>query len=178
MEIKNTTKFSKEGYFTLNKAMLRRSYFVCVLLEIALAALMVYIIIKDNNDIVKPIFLGILMITYPFILGFVLSGQMKRNYNMNKAVYENMIYDYEFTDEKLKVRLTQNNQCNEGYVTYKAMYKVIDTEKFLFVFISSNQAYIIEKSCFASNEDIDKVISKIKEENVKYKFLKIKFSGR
>ena len=76
MEIKNTTKFSKEGYFTLNKAMLRRSYFVCVLLEIALAALMVYIIIKNNNDIVKPIFLGILMITYPFILGFVLSGQM------------------------------------------------------------------------------------------------------
>lgn len=178
MEIKNTTKFSKEGYFTLNKAMLRKSYFVCALLEFALAALMVYILVKDKNDIVKPIFLGILMITYPFILGFILSGQMKRNYNMNKAVYENMVYDYEFTDDKLKVRLTQNNQCNEGYVTYKAMYRVIDTEKFLFVFISSNQAYIIEKSSFVSKEDVDKVISKIKQENVKYKFLKIKVNGR
>lgn len=173
MEIKNTTKFSKEGYFTLNKTLTSKTFLACIGFEVALAALLVFIIIKDN-DIVKPIFLGVLMLLYPFTLYLIMKFQMNRNYNLNKAAYEDMVYDYVFTDEQLNVRLTHQQKTSEGHITYRAMYKVIETEHFLFVFISSNQAYIVEKANFSSKEEFDRVISKIKEENVKYKYSKVK----
>lgn len=172
MEIKNTTKFSKEGYFTLNKAISKKLIYICIIFEIALAILMVSLIIKEK-DFIKPLVLGILMIAYPFILTLMMKGQLKRNYNLNKNVYEKMIYDFLFVDNQINVRLTSDDQVNDGHIAYRAIYRAIETPKFLFIFISSNQAYIVEKNNFNSPEELEMVISKIKSENIKYKFMNI-----
>ena len=173
MEIKNTTTFSKEGYFSLNKSLQDKIIIPVVAIELVLLAFALFLLIGEH-DYLKSGILGLLMIIYPFVLLFIMNLQVKRNYNINKVVYDTMTYDYLFTDEKLFVTLHQKEHESKGHITYRAMYKVIDTPKFLFIFISSNQAYLIQKDRFESIEEYEKVIERIKKDNVKYKFKKIK----
>ena len=61
----------------------------------------------------------------------------------NKLVFESMIYEYVFTDESFLVHCSNGNNTNDSKLNYQAIYKVIDSEKYLFIFISSNQNFII-----------------------------------
>ena len=173
MEIKNTTKFSREGYYTLNKALSSKIYVACIIFELVLAVFLGFIIVKDK-DYVKAIIIGIMMIAYPFVLSLIMNIQLKRNYNLNKLVFESMIYEYVFTDESFLVHCSNGNNTNDSKLNYQEIYKVIDSEKYLFIFISSNQAFLVDKTCFENKDDINNVIQKTKENNIKYSFKKVK----
>lgn len=173
MEIKNTTKFSKEAYYTLNKAINSKIYIAIIIFEILLGGLACLFIFK-NQDYVKGIIIGILMLIYPFVLMLIMNIQIKRNYELNKLVYQSMVYDYTFTEKELLVTTTNNNLSNNCKLLYSAIYKLVDSDKFLFIFISSNQAYLVDKACFKNKEEEYRVIQIIKENNVKYTFKNVK----
>ena len=173
MNIKNTTKFSKEAYYTLNKTLSSKTLIVCILFELVLAAILALFIFKDQ-DYIKAAILGVLMIAYPFLLTLIMNSQIKKNYEINKLAYQNMIYNYVFEDKELLIQIVNKNESTNKKMSYQAIYKVIESDKFLFIFVSSTNAYLIEKSCFENDEDLNKVIEKIKIENIKYKYKKMK----
>ena len=154
MEIRNTTKFSKEGYYTLNKAISSKINVACIIFELVLATFLGFIIFKDK-DYIKAVIVGIMMIGYPFVLYLMMNIQLKRNYNLNKMVFESMVYDYIFTDEALIIHCSNGNQINDSKLNYQSIYKVIDSKKYLFFFISSNQSYLVDKSGFNNQEEVN-----------------------
>lgn len=173
MNIKNTTKFSKEAYYSLNKTLTSKAYIACIIFEIVLAGLVAYLMIVEKDYLKGGIIIG-LMAIYPFLLMFIINWQIKRNYEMSKLSFQDMTYNYEFTDTQVNVHLINNDKESTGNLTYRAMYKAIETNDFLFLFISSNQAYIVSKDSFEKKEDIETVINKIKSENIKYTVKKSK----
>ena len=84
-----------------------------------------------------------------------------------------MIYEYEFTDTNVNVHVTNKNTENHSSLTYQAIYKVTETANHLFIFISSNQAFIVSKDTFDNEECLKEVIDKIKKENIKYNYKKV-----
>ena len=167
MNIKNTTKFSKEAYYALNKTLASKSYIACIFFELLLGGLVAYLMIVEKDYLKGGIILG-LMAIYPFFLTFIMNFQIKRNYEMSKISFQDMVYNYEFTDTQVNLHLINKDKESSGNLTYKSMYKVIETTDFIFLFLSSNQAYIVSKSTFEKKEELETVINKIKSENVKY----------
>ena len=173
MDIKNTTHFSKEGFFTLNKVMRGKSYGVLIFFELVLGILLA-IMIKNKMDLYFIILLGIFMVTYPIIFHLILNGQMKRHYKLNEKVYLSMIYTYQFTDDRFYIHVDNNGRQSDSKNSYQVIFRVIETEKFLFIFITTNQAWMVEKENFESPNDVQQIVEKIKNENIKYKYMKVK----
>lgn len=172
MKIMNSTRFSKEGFFSLHKCLTRKSYIPCIIFEVILLAVAIFIAI-DQKDYLKPILIGVLMIAYPFILTLIMKSQISRSYLMNKQVYDQMIYEYEFNDDQFTINLIHNDKVNNGHVSYNAIYKLVETDKFLFIFIASNQAYIVDKSSFENEDDCKIIVETIKTFNIKHKYVKV-----
>ena len=166
MNIKNTTKFTKEAYFALNKTLTSKSFIACIFFEVFLGGLVAYLMIAEHDYLKGGVILA-LMAIYPFFLTFIMKFQIKRNYEMNKLAFENMVYNYEFTDTQVNLRLINKDKESTGNLKYSSIYKVIETPDYLFVFVTSNQAYIVNKSSFETKEEMETVINKIKTENVK-----------
>lgn len=172
MEIKNTTKFSKEAYYTLNKTLNSKIYLACILFELVLLGLTAFFIFK-NHDYTKAVAMGILMIAYPFILLITMKTKIDRNYKMNELVFKNMSYNYLFTDEEVHIQIENGTSTNETHLSYKSIYKVMHSDKYIFIFISSNQAFLVDKSCFENDNDNNIIIEKFKSEYIKCNYKKV-----
>lgn len=172
MNIRNTTRFSKEAYYALNKTLSSKIYIACIVFEIVLGVLAAFIMIKDK-DLLKGGIIILMMLAYPFVLFAIMNGQIRKNYEINKLTFQDMIYEYEFTDTNVNVHVTNKNTENHSSLTYQAIYKVTETANHLFIFISSNQAFIVSKDTFDNEECLKKVIDKIKKENIKYNYKKV-----
>ena len=172
MNIRNTTRFSKEAYYALNKTLSSKIYIACIVFEIVLGVLAAFIMIKDK-DLLKGGIIILMMLAYPFVLFAIMNGQIRKNYEINKLTFQDMIYEYEFTDTNVNVHVTNKNTENHSSLTYQAIYKVPETANHLYIFISSNQAFIVSKDTFDNEECLKEVIDKIKKENIKYNYKKV-----
>lgn len=172
MEIKNTTYFNKEAYYTLNKSISGQIFIVGILFEIVLSGIACYFLFI-SKEYLKGIIIILLMISFPFVLNFFINNQIKKTYKSSEQVLKETKYDYIFTENNISITSANMNIQSQDNITYQAIYKVIETVSYLFIFISSNQAYVVSKDSF-ENDDLNIVINKIKEENVKYKYKKIK----
>ena len=169
MNIRNTTRFSKEAYYALNKTLSSKIYIACIVFEIVLGVLAAFIMIKDK-DLLKGGIIILMMLAYPFVLFAIMNGQIRKNYEINKLTFQDMIYEYEYTDTKVNVHVTNKNTENHSSLTYQAIYKVTETANHLFIFISSNQAFIVSKDTIENEECLKEVIDKIKKEKIKYNY--------
>ena len=85
MNIRNTTRFSKEAYYALNKTLSSKIYIACIVFEIVLGVLAAFIMIKDK-DLLKGGIIILMMLAYPFVLFAIMNGQIRKNYEINNGL--------------------------------------------------------------------------------------------
>ena len=137
-------EFKRFQKFYLNKF---KSSLVPKMIIALLAFIALYInIIRGNTNIV--ILVIAFLIIYPILFTFFIDLQIKKMYRSNKKInmLEEVItfYDDNFTSKSI------HNYCT---VNYEDIYKVCETKNNFYIFISSNQAFILAKD---SLKDVDK----------------------
>lgn len=97
---------------------------------------------------------------------------LKKQQETNKLLSEQTENVYTFNDENITVDSTKDGEYI-GYskLTYPQIYKVDETPKFLFIFLSATQAFIIAKSAFDSQEAMQEAVAYLKKV-AKYKVFK------
>lgn len=129
-------EFKKFQKFYLNKF---KSNIVPKLIMAFLAILAIILnFYKGNYDVVGLVV--VFIIAYPIVLNFTLNSQIKKMYKSNKRI--NMLEEVlTFYDDYLESK-SSHNYCK---VQYNDIYKVCETKRNFYIFISDNQAFIIIK---------------------------------
>ena len=156
MEIaKNTTQLNKKtlSYFQ-NKVILKNSW------PVILCALLILVVsfgINDSGIYLRSLFLLILsIITYPVFFIWAKSSYHSQN---KKAINTNI--EYTFTDEKIIINGTVGQTKENLEMPYTNIQKVVDSKKYIFLFINSQSAFIVDKNGFEKS-DSSKVLALLK----------------
>lgn len=164
--IKNHSTFTKEGYMRMNKVNAQSSIALTIIAWIGLVVINVFLYLKQSWTF--AIIVSVLAVAYPFILKLLSTSQTNRTFKMYESAMGNATYDYEFKDGQIDFTFKSKNQTTPGNIKYTSIYHVICDNDYLFLFISSNQIYIIEKKGFEEG-DIEKVINLLKSKGIKVK---------
>lgn len=156
MEIaKNTTKLNKKSlsYFQ-NQLLLKNSW------PVILCALLILIFafgINDSGIYLRSIFLLIVsIIVYPAFLIGVKFSYLSQN---KKAIDTNI--EYTFTDEKIIINGSVGQTKENIEMPYSNIQKVIDTKKYIFLFVNPQNAFLVDKNSFEKG-DSTKVLALLK----------------
>lgn len=132
---------------------------ICV--SIVAMLLIIYAILAQNIDIAFRCVAGgisiiwfVEMLTLPYLW-------TRKIFKTSKLVVETKLR-YNFLEEKINLESLKNNEkIGESIISYSDLYKVVDKKEYIYLYISSNQAYVIPKNTF--NGNYNKVVSIFKE---------------
>lgn len=85
-----------------------------------------------------------LIVFYGIIISFLLVTPRLAYRNSGKVAES--VNEYTFTDTHLKAESTNEGLSSQSQIAYENIYRAIETSIYLFVYINSASAYIIEKS--------------------------------
>lgn len=103
----------------------------------------------DTVYLTYAFFLFILLLLYCFILFAVPWINHK-----SMCGKEELVNNYVFEDDMMTVSSKTEGAFGESKRTYESLDRVMETGKYLFLYINRNQAYIVKKSDFARG-DVD-----------------------
>lgn len=164
--IKNHSNFTKEGYERMNIVLSKSSLPLVIAAMVGLAIIDVFLYI--NKSWVLAGVISALVLVYPLILKFMAKRQITRTYKMYSTAFEGSSYDYEFKDDRVDFMFNVSGKNTKGSIKYSSVYQIIEDNDYLFLFISSNQVYIIEKKGF-SNDDEETLLSHFTKKGIKVK---------
>ena len=166
--MENKTNFTKEGFSQMNKEVAKKSYYLVFICEAILLAIDVWLYISKSWAF--AIIASVLIVIYPFILKFSASSHISKNFLMYENAYKNAGYDYAFYETRMTLHFTYGDDPNnfqDGEVPYTSIYYVIENNDFLFIFISANQAYIVDKKGFEEEGDVPRLLDLLKSKEIK-----------
>lgn len=142
-----------------------------ILVSVIAIILIIYSILAMNTDSYLRIISGVIGVIW--IVEMILLPKLwaKRAYNTSKLTADSKLL-VNFYEEKMKlVSLKNDEKVGESIITYDDIYKVLETKEYVYLYISSNQAYLCKKENF--DGDYSVIASKLKEKlQKKYKVKK------
>ena len=164
--IKNHSVFTKDGYIRMNKVNAQSSLLMIATAWVGLIVINVLLYLQKSWTF--AIITSVLVVAYPFILKLLSTRQINRTFKMYEGTMGNASYDYEFKDGQIDFTFKSKTQTSPGSIKYSSIYHVICDDDYVFVFISSNQIYIIEKKGFEEGE-MEKAIDLLKSKGIRVK---------
>ncbi len=130
------------------------------ILAFVLAAILIVEIILIDLGIVSWVALAVLLLSLLYTLYgyFILPIISHRKAGITREIKNEFV----FFDDRLKVSSYLDGiYKGEGELSYRAIYRLRETSKFFFIFVSRNQAYIVDKSTLegGTHYDIRKAIA-------------------
>ncbi|MDD6302121.1 MAG: YcxB family protein [Bacillales bacterium] len=174
MDIHNLTRFTKEGYYSMNREIGKKAISLLLIMEVLFIGAIIYLWISDGFDLLIKIFITVLGVTYPFISILINKLLVARQYRLNKMVYDGMSYEFNFHDDEFKVVVRNNQIDGESVIKYKTLHHVIENQNFIFIFINARTSYIVDKKQFDNSSDIDLLKKQLLANSVSYKVSKSK----
>jgi len=174
IEIKNTSTFSKEGYKQMNKELAKKNYSLIVAMEIILVAMDVWFYVNYKTMLTYGIVVSCFIVSYPFLITWMAKRQLEKTFKIYNNVFDSAKYEFTFYEKALKIDLTANGSTSNSVMNYSKLYSIIENNDYIFVFISSNQAYIVEKKGFTNPEDVQTLMDLFKKNGLKCKRAKTK----
>ena len=83
--------------------------------------------------------------------------------------FNNAKYEYKINKDFILVHFMLREHNKEMTFTYQDLYRIIETNDFLFVFISNRESFTVEKKGFENPSDVDAVRKFFIDKGVKYK---------
>ena len=151
--MKNITKIGYEEHAKLNKVIIRtKTLPMIIIYMVAVLAFALYGVIVKN--LVIAIVGFSIVVFFPLLSYLFLSKKIKSTYEKYKSIYETIHYEFEFNEDKLHLTLIQKDSRNELVTEYEKLSSVIETKDYIFLFIDSRRAYIVNIKGF---EHFDRV---------------------
>lgn len=113
-----------------------------------------------TEEIIDSIIYSVTLIVIGILLGFLYKKLLINSYikqlNTNKFLHSNPVMTYVFNENNYKILTTSNLGIEECTYSYEMIHSAIETNKYIYVKISTNAAYIIIKSDILA-EDLPKL---------------------
>lgn len=142
-----------------------------IIVTIIAIILVIYSIVGVGADNYLRIICGIIGVIWIVELALLPTLWSKRAYKTSKVV-ANAKLVVNFYNEKMQLFSLKNDEkVGESIITYDDVYKVLETKDYIYIYISSNQAYLCKKEKFEG--DYNLISEKLKEKlQKKYKVKK------
>lgn len=148
MEIKASSKYDWETFksfyvFSLSK---KHRWPSIVLVVVFLLLLAMYVFEAVNGTFSADLLPSMAMfITLYIAMGFVRFVLPKIQYNKNKLIHgiENIIT---FGEQKFEINQNGDNATGTASISYDAIQKIYETKEYIYIYISLQQAHIVDKA--------------------------------
>lgn len=150
-----------------------------------------FAILKKNNVtsgivggiiLLLSLLIGFFISPYAFILTFamllvillVLFATMnsKKVLHQSFAMLHNPDVLYEFDDDKIHITMKSESLNTQVDLEYKQILKLVESEKFLFLFLIGEQMYILDKKGM-THQELNRLMNKLYSYISSYNFMKI-----
>jgi len=173
-EYKNTSYWTKEGYYEMNNTKSKESILLVVICELLLAAFSgfffySYFVEGKVKNLVFAIIILAVVVAYPFTLRLLYKHQLNKTYKLYDKQFNNAKYEFKFNKDFILIHFTAGDLNKEMSYSYKSIYRLIETNDYMFFFISSNESFTVEKKGFDNPTDADAVKEFVINNGVKYK---------
>lgn len=168
MKFSNRTIYDKERLIRFNNFVaLRKRFFwifmiVCTILVSISFALTLALKGYDSTILLCFALIVVVDITYAFC------SLILPRITINKAAALNADILFEFQEDTFKISATTKNATESSELNYSALIKVMESSRDIYLYISTRQAYILDKSGFnfgCPNE----FVKFLKDKNIPYK---------
>ena len=169
--MKNSTKLSKVELDALNKYAVWGLFWKIEIAVIVIGIGMGLLLYLNNIDFGIDIisFAVIFAILYPIIMAILVNSTNK---NQNAFVSSETINHYEFTEDYFIENTEKDGEhISMTKLTYDKFLKGIDYGKYIFLFISKAQAYIIDKDCMSVGT-VEGLLELLERKGIKIKKVK------
>ncbi len=138
-----------------------------IIVSIIAVLLMIYAIFAKDSDIYFRILTGVISILW-FAEMLLLPYFWSRKYQKTAKALLDIKVEFNFYNNLIDiVSYKDDNKKGESEIEYTELYKVVDTKDNIYLYVSSNQAYICSKEKFSG--DYNKISNIFKEKlNKKY----------
>lgn len=142
-----------------------------IIVTIIAAILVLYSIFGINTDSYLRIICGIIGIIWVVEISILPTLWSKKAYKTSKIMADAKLM-VNFYNEKMQLLSLKNDEkVGESIITYDDIYKVLETNNYIYLYISSNQAYLCKKENFEGDYSI--IVQKLKDKlQKKYKIKK------
>lgn len=163
---KATCKFTLDAYMSLNQETSRNMFYFVIVLELIIIALGVLFFI--NKQYIYGGVVAGLAVLYPFFVYWLNVVQLKKTYKISKDMYENSTYNFEFKEATFltNVKFPKGDPVVRDY-EYAKLFKVVENKKYFFLYISRNQAFVVNKENI-SEEDLNTIRTDITNAKVTF----------
>ena len=166
----NTTYITYEEHKQLNLVILKtHSLPLMIAYMIAVVAFGTYgVIIKQW--LIAGLCFGFAVI-YPLISFLFLRKKIKDSYDKVKDIYASIHYEFTFNENDVNLVLVQKDSKNELATPYEKLQAVVETKKYIFIFIDRSRAYIVNIDGFENFSRVE-FRSLVQTKVKKYKIIK------
>ena len=132
---KTSIKYTFEEYKGFTKAIYRYVYKVHIMILVIIIALLILFAITKN-------FMAILAaVAFPLFFIYFMNRETKKVYESNRVLKDNFSV-FDFYDKYFE----QTNAVSHSVVKYSDIYKIIETDKNIYIMVAKNEGYILLKS--------------------------------
>ena len=132
---KTSIKYTFEEYKGFTKAIYRYVYKVHIMLLVIIVALLILFAITKN-------FMAILAaVAFPLFFVYFMNREIKKVYESNRVLKDNFSV-FDFYDKYFE----QTNAVSHSVVKYSDIYKIVETDKNIYIMVAKNEGYILLKS--------------------------------
>lgn len=158
--MENKTYIDKNAYSEFVKNLGKNSLRVIrvcysIILFCASILLLVFILDKDSTALVQSIVFYV--IAAIFILYDIF--YVKMNIVLTKGKFINLLYNYNFNDEMLSVKIEKDGKLlSEEKFVYNVITNIVFNNNFAYLFINKFSAYVVDLNAFKNEEDKGKFL--------------------
>lgn len=133
-------KFNRFHCLAKNKAL----NIALLVLDIVCISLFVLVCLWDLLDF-ELVMTYVLVVFVNVMLAFVFFVLPKIQYNQNKMLH-GVINNIEFEENEMSLTQSGDNTNSITKIKYGAIWRVYETKDFIYIYVNSRQAYIVDKS--------------------------------
>ncbi len=132
---KTSIKYTFEEYKGFTKAIYRYVYKVHIMLLVIIVALLILFAITKN-------YMAILAaVAFPLFFVYFMNKETKKVYESNRILKDNFSV-FDFYDKYFE----QTNAVSHSVVKYSDIYKIVETDRNIYIMVAKNEGYILLKS--------------------------------
>ena len=132
---KTSIKYTFEEYKGFTKAIYRYVYKVHIMLLVIIVAFLILFVITKN-------FMAILAaVAFPLFFVYFMNREIKKVYESNRVLKDNFSV-FDFYDKYFE----QTNAVSHSVVKYSDIYKIVETDRNIYIMVAKNEGYILLKS--------------------------------
>lgn len=168
MNFSNQTIYDKERLIRFNNfvALRKRIFwsFMIVCTVLTSISFVLTLALKSYDLTIFICFAIIVVIDTTFVFCYFILPRI----TINKAITLNADIFFEFKEDTFKISATTKNGAESSKLNYSAIIKVMESNQDIYLYISTRQAYIVDKSGFNSGCPSE-FVNFLKGKNIPYK---------